>query len=141
MSRTLKSVDIDPDLYEDFKKLAKSYGMSNKDLFGAMVRYFNTTKADPRDPKADNPTDAIKALDRRLIGFIREQEKKILRPLSDDMQVLLNLLQEDLPKKIGQSQMRTISGALKPDLLTDRFKTAIFIMDSPKSTPPANPNK
>lgn len=37
--------------------------------------------------------------------------------------------------------MRTISGALKPDLLTDRFKAAIFIMDSPKATPPANPNK
>jgi hypothetical protein len=136
MSRTLKSIDVDPELYEDFKKLAKSYGMTNKDLFGAMVRYFKATKADPRDPKADNPTDAIKALDKRLIGFIREQEKKILRPLSDDVQVLTRLLQEDVPRKIGQSQIRTISSAIKPELLTDRFKAAVAGMNNPQPVPP-----
>lgn len=136
MSRTLKSIDVDPDLYEDFKKLARSYGMTNKDLFGAMVRYFNATKADPRDPKADNPTDAIKALDKRLIGFIREQEKKILRPLSDDVQVLIKLLQEDVPRKLGQSQIRTISSAIKPELLTDRFKAAVAAMNNPQPVPP-----
>ena len=136
MSRTLKSIDVDPELYEDFKKLAKSYGMTNKDLFGAMVRYFNATKADPRDPKADNPTDAIKALDKRLIGFIREQEKKILRPLTDDVQVLTKLLQEDVPRKIGQSQIRTISSAIKPELLTDRFKAAVAGMNNPQPVPP-----
>jgi protein-tyrosine-phosphatase len=94
MSRTLKSIDVDPDLYEDFKKLAKSYDLTNKDLFGAMIRYFNATKADPRDPKADNPTDAIKALDRRLISFIRQQEKEQLRPIKDELILISRKLYE-----------------------------------------------
>jgi hypothetical protein len=94
MSRILKSIDVDPDLYEAFKKLAKSYDMTNKDLFGAMVRYFNATKADPRDPKADNPTDAIKALDRRLISFIKQQEKEQLRPIKDELILISRKLYE-----------------------------------------------
>lgn len=135
MARTLKSVDVDPDLYEDFRVLAKSYDLSHKELFGAMVRYFKATQADPRDPKAANPTDAIKALDRRLIGFIREQEKKVLRPLSDDVQALIQLVQNDLPQRIGQSQVRTISRAIRPELLTDRFKEALIGLANPPQPP------
>lgn len=101
MSRTLKSIDVDPDLFEDFKKLAKSYDMTNKDLFGAMVRYFNATKADPRDPKADNPTDAIKALDRRLISFIKQQEKEQLRPIKDELVLISRKLYELDDPKLG----------------------------------------
>ena len=104
MSRILKSIDVDPDLYEVFKKLAKSYDMTNKDLFGAMVRYFNATKADPRDPKADNPTDAIKALDRRLISFIKQQEKEQLRPIKDELILISRKLYEldDPAKGVGR---------------------------------------
>jgi hypothetical protein len=101
MSRTLKSIDVDPDLYEDFKKMASSYKLTNKDLFGAMVRYFNATKADPRDPKADNPTDAIKALDRRLISFIRQQEKEQLRPIKDELILISRKLYEMNDEKTG----------------------------------------
>jgi hypothetical protein len=94
MSRLLKSIDVDPDLYEDFKKLGKAYKLTNKDLFSAMVRYFNATKADPRDPKTDNPTDAIKALDRRLISFIKQQEKEQLRPIKDELILISRKLYE-----------------------------------------------
>lgn len=94
MSRILKSIDVDPDLYEDFKKLGKAYKLTNKDLFSAMVRYFQATKADPRDPKTDNPTDAIKALDRRLISFIKQQEKEQLRPIKDELILISRKLYE-----------------------------------------------
>ena len=94
MSRTLKSIDVDPDLYEDFKKLGKAYKLTNKDLFSVMVRYFQATKADPRDPKTDNPTDAIKALDRRLISFIKQQEKEQLRPIKDELILISRKLYE-----------------------------------------------
>lgn len=140
MTRVLKSIDVDPDAYDAFRTLAKSYHLTSKDLFGAMVQYFKATKADPRDPKADNPTDAIKALDKRLIGFIREQEKKILRPLSDDMQVLLTLLQEDLPRRISQSHMRTVGGAIRPEFLNPRFMEAIQKMTPLPATPNNPPN-
>lgn len=131
-----KQIAISPALFTEFERMADSYGLTNKALLEAMLNYFRATKADPRDPKADNPTDAIKALDKRLIGFIREQEKKILRPLSDDVQVLTRLLQEDVPRKIGQSQIRTIGSALKPELLTERFKAAVAAMNTPQPVPP-----
>lgn len=67
----------------EFERLADSYGLTNKALLEAMVSYFRISKADPRDPKADNPTDAIKALDKRLVSFIKEQEKKTLHPMKE----------------------------------------------------------
>lgn len=76
-------ITASPTTFADFEKLAQEYGLTNKGLLAAMVQYFKVTKADPRDPKADNPTDAIKALDKRLIGFIKEQEKKILIPMKE----------------------------------------------------------
>ncbi|MVM35626.1 hypothetical protein GO755_36755 [Spirosoma sp. HMF4905] len=69
--------------FTEFERLANSYGLTNKGLLEAMVNYFKVSKADPRDPKADNPTDAIKALDKRLVSFIKEQEKKTLHPMKE----------------------------------------------------------
>jgi protein-tyrosine-phosphatase len=80
--------------FTDFKKLAQQYGLTNKGLLAAMVQYFKATKADPRDSKADNPTDAIKALDRRLISFIRQQEKEQLRPIKDELILISRKLYE-----------------------------------------------
>lgn len=116
MSRTLKSIDVDPDLYEDFKKLGKAYKLTNKDLFSTMVRYFQATKADPRDPKTDNPTDAIKALDRRLISFIKQQEKEQLRPIKDELILISRKLYEmdDPAKGVGKIEhLRKINERLK----------------------------
>ena len=93
-----------PTTFADFEKLAQQYGLTNKGLLAAMVKYFNTTKADPRDPKADNPTDAIKALDRRLISFIKQQEKEQLRPIKDELILISRKLYEmdDPAKGVGK---------------------------------------
>ena len=82
MSR-YKTINANESDFTEFERLADSYGLSNTALIAAMVNYFKVTKADPRDPKADNPTDAIKALDKRLISFIKEQEKKTLHPMKE----------------------------------------------------------
>lgn len=137
-----KQVSLSPALFGDFERMADSYGLTNKALLETMIRYFQATKADPRDPKMDNPTDAIKALDKRLISFIRQQEKQLLKPIADNM-VILNTngiaqmetvntymkaiaesLDGELLKNIRLSHVRTIGGALKPELLTERFKQA-----------------
>lgn len=89
-----RHVTASPATFADFEKLAEQYGLSNKGLFEAMVSYFKATKADPRDPKADNPTDAIKALDRRLISFIKQQEKEQLRPIKDELILISRKLYE-----------------------------------------------
>ena len=78
-----KTVNASEHDFAVFEQLANSYGLSNTALFAAMVTYFKVTKADPRDPKSDNPTDAIKALDKRLVSFIKEQEKKLLIPMKE----------------------------------------------------------
>lgn len=78
-----KTVNASEHDFANFEQLANAYGLNNTALFAAMVNYFKVTKADPRDPKADNPTDAIKALDKRLVSFIKEQEKKILLPMKE----------------------------------------------------------
>jgi len=78
-----KTVNANESDFAEFERLANAHSLTNTALFSAMVQYFKVTKADPRDPKADNPTDAIKALDKRLISFIREQEKKTLNPIKE----------------------------------------------------------
>lgn len=118
-----KQVSVSPALFTDFERMAQSYGLTNKALLETMIRYFQATKADPRDPKTDNPTDAIKALDKRLISFIRKQEKERLNPISDDLKLLIQLVAQDLPKTLRQSQIRTIGGAIKSDLLNEKFLT------------------
>lgn len=80
---TYKTISVSEETFRDFERMADSYGLTNKGLVEAMLTYFKVTKADPRSPQADNPTDAIKALDKRLISFIKEQEKKILIPIKE----------------------------------------------------------
>jgi hypothetical protein len=122
-----KQIAISPSLFPEFERMAKSYDLTNKGLLEAMVLYFKATKADPRDPKADNPTDAIKALDKRIISFIKEQEKKLLKPMLDEMRVVGKQLEgvQDMQKdsliQLRQSQIRVIGGAIKPDLLNEKF--------------------
>jgi hypothetical protein len=135
-----KQVSVSPALFTEFERMADSYGLTNKALLESMIRYFQATKADPRDPKADNPTDAIKALDKRLISFIRQQEKQILKPMHDNimlldessrdnmktvntyMKVIAEVLDGRLLRDIRQSTIHTIGGALRPELLTEPFK-------------------
>ena len=94
-------VTASPATFAEFEKLADQYGLTNKGLLAAMVQYFKATKADPRDPKADNPTDAIKALDRRLISFIKQQEKEQLRPIKDELILISRKLYEMDDAKTG----------------------------------------
>lgn len=148
-----KQVSVSPALFADFERMADSYGLTNKALLETMIRYFQATKADPRDPKMDNPTDAIKALDKRLISFIRQQEKQILKPMADNMQILnnngtsnmetitkcVNIIAQalsvdgDLFRNIRLSNIRTIGGAIRPELLTEPFKK---VYEDVKNTKP-----
>ena len=80
---TYKTISVSEDTFKEFERMADSYGLTNKGLVEAMLTYFKVSKADPRNPQADNPTDAIKALDKRIVSFIKEQEKKILIPMKE----------------------------------------------------------
>ena len=60
-----------------------------------MAQYFTLTKTDPRDTKADVPdvalkklTEKVDGLDKRLIRFIREQEKELLKPILSEVKAI-----------------------------------------------------
>lgn len=94
--------------FSEFERMANAYGLTNKGLLESMVQYFKVTKADPRDAKADNPTDAIKALDKRLISFIKEQEKNTLNPMKEALFELAG--SEGVARK---NELRIVNGNVK----------------------------
>jgi len=129
-----KQIAIAPALFGEFERMAESYGLTNKGLLEAMMRYFKATKADPREPKADNPTDAIKALDKRLISFIRQQEKDILRPIQDEMKLTgdelyglkdtVETLDKNLNQRLAKLLLLQLGTAIRPEFLKPEYVEA-----------------
>lgn len=94
-----KSLSVSEGTHQQLERLGDKLGLSHKDLIAAMVSYFAVTKADPRYPAADAPDVALKkmaqkvdGLDKRLIGFIREQEKELLKPMLSEVKALRSQL-------------------------------------------------
>lgn len=90
-----KTIHISLGAHRQLEKLGDQLGLSHKDLIATMLQFFAVTKMDPRYPKADSPetvlkklSDKVDSLDKRFIGFIREQEKEILRPMRADVQAM-----------------------------------------------------
>ncbi|MFC5413156.1 BfmA/BtgA family mobilization protein [Larkinella bovis] len=125
-----KQVALSPALFTEFERMADGYGLTNKGLLEAMIRFFKATKADPRNPKAEHPTEAIKALDKRLVSFIRQQEKDILKPMSDEMTQVADELYglkdtvKELHSTFAMMLLRQLGTALRPELVRPEFLTA-----------------
>ncbi|SNS07348.1 BfmA/BtgA family mobilization protein [Hymenobacter mucosus] len=90
-----KTIRADEAAYEGFRQLAKEYQLSNPELLAVMVQYFRVTKADPRQPTGPDLTSNLAKitakladLDKRTIGFIREQEKTYLKPILAEVQAV-----------------------------------------------------
>lgn len=90
-----KSLSVSAGTHQQLERLATKFGLSHKDLIGAMAQYFTVTKTDPRDTKADVPdvalkklTEKVDTLDKRMIGFIREQEKELLKPILSEVKAM-----------------------------------------------------
>ena len=93
MGAKLKTINADEAAYEGFRQLAKECKLTSPELVAAMVQYFRVTKADPREPTGPDLTTLLAklggkldALDKRTIGFIREQEKTYLKPILAEVQ-------------------------------------------------------
>lgn len=125
-----KQVALSPMLFTEFERLAESYGLTNKGLLEAMLRYFKATKADPRNPKAEHPTEAIKALDKRFVSFIRQQEKEVLKPMHDEMTQVADELYglkdtvKELQDTFAMMVLRQLGTALRPELVKPEFLEA-----------------
>lgn len=121
MSARLKTINADEAAYEGFRQLAKECGLTSPELVSAMVQYFRVTKADPRYPTGPDLTTSLAKLtakladlDKRTIGFIREQEKTYLKPMLAQVQALHQL-------GGGASPAAEVKHALRPAQVQEVF--------------------
>jgi hypothetical protein len=113
MGAKLKTINAEEAAYEGFRQLAKECELTNPELVAAMVQYFRVTKADPRNPTGPDLTTSLAKitakladLDKRTIGFIREQEKTYLKPMLAQVQALQQLSGSPAPADEGPRELR-----------------------------------
>ena len=130
-----KSLAVSLGTHQQLERLGDKLGLSNKELISVMVQFFAITKLDPRYPKADSPdvvlkklTDKVDALDKRFIGFIREQEKEILKPMQADVQALRQAAESGSGAGLTAGQLEEqLTGVVEAmqTLLRLSFRTAL----------------
>lgn len=138
MGARLKTINADEAAYEGFRQLAKEYKLTSPELVATMVQYFRVTKADPREPTGPDLTTILAklggkldALDKRTIGFIREQEKQYLKPILAEVQAhrVLSAPAASGPAGLSDAQLqeltkwfvRVLARGMQPAQLTPKF--------------------
>jgi hypothetical protein len=118
MSARLKTINAEEAVYEGFRQLAKECELTSPELVAAMVQYFRVTKADPRHPTGPDLTTSLAKLtakladlDKRTIGFIREQEKTYLKPILAEVQAhkVLSTPAVSAPVGLSEGQVQELS--------------------------------
>jgi len=82
---TKKSILISPHHHKELKKLSEAYNLNYYKLVEEMIIYFKKTGINPTDPKNENPSKGLKELDKRLVSFLKVQERDILKPLRQEV--------------------------------------------------------
>ncbi len=125
-----KSIRSDAATYESLRQLAQEHQLSNTKLLAAMVQYFRVTKADPQQPKAPDLTSSLAQLsekldklDKRTIGFIREQEKQYLKPILAQVQALSapTSPRDTQVQELQKWLIRVLARGMQPEQLTPTF--------------------
>ncbi|MBW2961956.1 BfmA/BtgA family mobilization protein [Mesonia aestuariivivens] len=79
-----KSIIIDDFHHKELMKISKVYGAKYGDFVQAMILYFKKTGINPLETANDNPAELIKVLDKRIVSFMRVQERDILKPMRNE---------------------------------------------------------
>lgn len=124
-----KSISLTLGTHQQLDRMAQKMDLPMKDLVTLMVHFFAVTGLDPRQPKADDSgtalrklSDKVDSLDKRFIGFIREQEKEILKPMLADVQALRQV--STLTPAQLEEQLTGVVEAMQT-LLQVSFRTAL----------------
>lgn len=99
---------VNQDSGKKLRELAKKYNTSAKDFAQKMILYFYRTGHDPEDLKVEGSTEAIKKLDKRLISFIRTQEKEKLAPMLEEIGLANKQLHTFMEQAPSKDQLRQI---------------------------------
>ena len=80
-----KSILIDDKPHAELKKLGEALNMNLGTLVQEMIYYFKKTGINPKDIVNKDPSVMVSALDRRIVSFLKVQERDILKPLRQDV--------------------------------------------------------
>ena len=93
---TKKSIIIDEKAHTELGKLSESLRMNLGVLIQEMIYYFKKTGIDPKDAVNKNPALMVAALDKRIVSFLKVQERDILKPLRQDVFNYQNAQKEEI---------------------------------------------
>lgn len=82
---TKKSIIVNKKAHSELAKLSEVYNLPYGRLIEAMIYYFKKTGINPKDAVNDNPSIMVKVLDKRIVSFLKVQERDILKPLRADV--------------------------------------------------------
>jgi len=75
--------------------------MNYGSLVEEMIYYFKKTGIDPKDAVNKNPSIMVATLDKRIVSFMKVQERDILIPLRKEVNDYQNLQKEETTKLIN----------------------------------------
>ena len=82
---TKKSILIEEKPHKELAKLSESLRLNYGTLVEEMIYYFKKTGINPKDAVNKDPSAMVSALDKRIVSFLKVQERDILKPLRQDV--------------------------------------------------------
>ena len=79
-----KSILIKEFHHKELVKISKVFGVPYGDLVQSMILYFKKTGINPVEAINENPATMVKVLDKRIVSFLKVQERDILKPLRSE---------------------------------------------------------
>jgi len=76
-----KSIVINEKAHKDLKNLSEEFNRPIGKFTEDMILFFKKTGQDPAQINDKTPSQMIKVIDRRIVGFFKTQESEILYPL------------------------------------------------------------
>jgi predicted metallo-beta-lactamase superfamily hydrolase len=80
-----KSILIKEFHHKELVKISRTFGSQYGDLIESMILYFKKTGINPIEAINENPAAMVKVLDKRIVSFLKVQERDILKPLRNEV--------------------------------------------------------
>ena len=106
-----KSIIINEKSHSELVKLSKTFKMNYGCFVSEMIYYFKKTGIDPKEAQNKNPSELIGSLDRRIVSFMKVQERDILKPLRQEVFNYQNIQKEEVSKLTAAINNSSIKSA------------------------------
>jgi len=79
-----KSIIINEKAHKELKILSEGFNTNYGSFVEKMILYFKKTGNDPSDQKNYSASQKLQTLDKRIVSFLKVQERDILKPLRQE---------------------------------------------------------